>query len=144
MRASLVDANGVVVNMANNSVNFSIVSGPGRIVGTHNGDPTSHENNHSPTHMAYHGLVRAVVMSTVNQAAPAWERKRLLQIDVDGNKRTRVVAPGSDEDLRAPESIVVQASAAGFSSVTISIPVSADPNDAVLAVASRSVKPVVV
>ncbi len=144
VRASLVDRNGVVVNMANSSVTFSVLSGPGRVVGTHNGDPTSHENNHSPTHMAYHGLVRAVIMSTVNQAAPASERARLLQIDVDGNKRTRIVRPGSDEDAQAPSPIVVQATADGFAPAQISIGVSVDPSDTVLAVASRSAKPVVV
>jgi hypothetical protein len=36
-------------------------SGPGRVVGVHNGDAKSHEPQHASTRHAYHGLARAVV-----------------------------------------------------------------------------------
>eukprot|EP00463_Aulacantha_scolymantha_P001415 TRINITY_DN2026_c0_g1_i1.p1 TRINITY_DN2026_c0_g1~~TRINITY_DN2026_c0_g1_i1.p1 ORF type:complete len:304 (+),score=48.00 TRINITY_DN2026_c0_g1_i1:289-1200(+) len=61
VRAVVVDTNGELVRSSTHSITFSIISGPGRVVGTHNGDPQNHENNHSPVHQAYHGLVRAVI-----------------------------------------------------------------------------------
>jgi hypothetical protein len=142
IRATIVDSNGVVVTMANNSVTFAVTSGPGRIVGSHNGDPANLENNHSPTHAAYHGLVRAIVMVTEDRASPAWHRARLLQIDRDGNRRTKIVAPG-DELKGKDDFIVVTASSPGLPDVTISIPLSVDAaQDGVLAVASRPSSPV--
>ena len=61
LRATVADARGRRVNGARNPVMFRIVSGPGRVMGTHSGNTSSHENNCSPQHNAYHGLVRAVV-----------------------------------------------------------------------------------
>ena len=148
IRATLVDAKGTHVNAMENDirVSFRVVSGPGRVVGTHNGDPTCHENNHAPSHMAYHGLVRAVVMVTVDAASNTdAQRKRVREIDAEGGQGpTRVLAPG--QSLRLDDQmIVVEASASGLNPVRISIPVSTDPKDAVLAVAAKSAgKPVVV
>ena len=61
LRASIVDAVGVVAHMAVNNVTFTIVSGPGRVVGAHNGDQAAHEPNHAPFHTSYHGLTRGTV-----------------------------------------------------------------------------------
>lgn len=142
IRATLVDARGLHVNSAADSVTFRVVSGGGRVVGTHNGDPTTHENNHAPTHAAYHGLVRCVVMSTVDASSPAWHRARLQQIDVDSDHgMTRIVGP---HDAFANDDIIVEASAPGLPSARIHVPVSTSPADSVLAVAERSAKPVVV
>ena len=59
VRATIVDAGGQLVADATHNVTFAVVSGPGRIVGAHNGDPQCHEPNQVPWHSAYHGLVRA-------------------------------------------------------------------------------------
>ena len=136
LRAEIVDSNGVRVASATNNVTFTVVSGPGRIVGSHNGDPTTHVNNHSPMHPAYHGLVRGVVMVTEDRASPAWHRQRLRYIDVDGNKNVKIVEPGTETD-GANDVIVVSASSPGLATVTVSIACSTDAADSVLAVASQ-------
>ena len=56
---------------------FSIVSGPGRIIGVGNGDPFCHEPNKASWRSAYHGLARVVVQVTENAAASSHERLRL-------------------------------------------------------------------
>ena len=61
LRASVVDAAGHVLNNATNRVTFSVISGPGRVIASHNGDVRNHEPNHAPSNLAYHGLVRVVV-----------------------------------------------------------------------------------
>lgn len=135
LRASIVDAKGVVAHMASDNVTFSIISGPGRVVGAHNGDQASHEPNHSPWHSAFHGLVRGTIMVTEDRATPTWHRRRMLEIDEPG---TVVV---SDEELGASAPtppIVVEATAPGLKSMQISIPTSVDvATDGVLAVAAK-------
>ena len=46
--------------LSSDNVSFAVVSGPGKLQGTHNGDPHSQLANSAPTHPAYHGLMRAV------------------------------------------------------------------------------------
>ena len=72
----------------------------------------------------YHGLARAIVQVTQNAASSLHHRKRLIQIDRDGGVRTHIV-PLGDTSPR-DDAIVVQASAKGLESSTVSIPVSTD------------------
>lgn len=140
LRASVIDRAGRVVHLATNNISFRVVSGPGRIQGTHNGDPRCHEPNNVPWHSAYHGLVRAVVRVTSVAGRPAAERALLRSIDIHG-----VMQSGSDvvEGLTT-QTIVVEASSDGFRSVRLSIPVSTDPSHAgvMLAASSSAGKPV--
>lgn len=124
VRAAIVDSNGRVVPSASHNVSFQVVSGPGRIIGVGNGDPSCHEPNHASWRSAYHGLARAIVQVTENSATPEDHRHRLLQIDAEGGVRTRIVPPGVH--VKAPESIVVEASAPGLGSSMVTIPVSTD------------------
>jgi beta-galactosidase len=56
------DAKGRVVPTASNLVRFSI-SGPGRIIGTGNGDPSSHEPDKASQRMAFNGYCQVLVQS---------------------------------------------------------------------------------
>ena len=71
-------------------------------------------------------------------SSPAWHRRRLRQIDLEGNRRTRILL--DDELAAAPTAIEVEASSPGLASARIAIPLSYNAaRDAVLAVAARSV-----
>ena len=166
LRASVVDAKGEVVHGAKNNVSFSIVSGPGRVVGSHNGNQSCHEPNHAPWHSAYQGLVRGVIMVrlphfrlalavlcclkgralneqvTEDSATPDWHRDRMLQID--GAAANSVVVPSNSDRSGAAEAIVVSIASEGLTSATVSIPVSTDVSkDGVMAVAAATAgKPV--
>jgi beta-galactosidase len=61
--ADVVDANGVIVPDAANSVNFS-VSGPGKLVGVDNGNPVDTSSYQGPGRKAFSGKVLAIVRST--------------------------------------------------------------------------------
>eukprot|EP00040_Diaphanoeca_grandis_P001426 m.18499 g.18499 ORF g.18499 m.18499 type:complete len:1036 (+) comp12050_c0_seq1:272-3379(+) len=135
VRASIVDGNGRVVHMATNNVTFTIVSGPGQVVGAHNGDPSVHLPNHIPWHPAYHGLIRGVIAVTKDCSSTAAHRARILAID--NYASSDIVASPSDPCTAEP--IVVQASAPGLKSVMITIPTSLDVDaDGVLAVAEAT------
>ena len=58
--AAVQDAGGLTVPRAHNRVTFTI-AGPGRIVATDNGDPTSFESFPSPSREAFNGLALAIV-----------------------------------------------------------------------------------
>ena len=136
VHAAIRDSNGNLVNMASNNITFKIVSGPGRIVGVGNGNPACHEPNQATWRSAYHGLARAIVQVTMDQASPQLHRKRLMQIDRDGGVRTTIVAPGYEQ--QPLEDIVVEVSAEGLGSAQVTIPVSTDADrDGVLSVAGR-------
>ena len=137
--AAIVDSKGNVVPSVSDKVEFRIVSGPGRIVGVGNGDPSCHEPNQVSWRSAYHGLARAIVQTTENSALPPFHRKRMIQIDRDGGVRTYIVPP-EDTSPRA-DAIVIEASVKGLESSSVSIPVSTDADThGVLAVAKQSVK----
>ncbi len=57
------DERGRIVPTADNLVGFKI-SGPGRLIGVGNGDPTSHESDKGETRKAFSGLCLAIVQST--------------------------------------------------------------------------------
>ena len=136
VHAAIRDSNGNLVNMASNNITFKIVSGPGRIIGVGNGNPACHEPNQATWRSAYHGLARAIIQVTMDQASPQLHRKRLMQIDRDGGVRTTIVAPGYEQ--QPLEDIVVEVSAEGLGSAQVTIPVSTNADrDGVLSVAGR-------
>ena len=57
---SVVDAAGTVVPNADNLIRFK-VEGPGALLATDNGDPSSHEPYQAPQRRAFHGLALALV-----------------------------------------------------------------------------------
>ena len=64
LRATIVDANGTTVFGSTANVTFEVVSGPGRVIGSHNGDDQTHEPDLGPWHSAFGGLVRGIVKVT--------------------------------------------------------------------------------
>ena len=126
VRASLVDQSGRLCSAASHNVSFSVVSGPGRVVGVGNGDPFSHEPNAGSSRLAYHGLARVVVQVTVDTASEGHVRATMIDVDA--------------VSAHVVEDIVVVASAPGLREGRVTIPVSASASDSVLAVARRSVE----
>ena len=160
LRATLLDASGRRAVMAADTVSFRVVSGPGRVQGTHNGDPHARARNDAPSHAAYHGLVRAVVRVTSVAARPHAERAALARIDVGGpmaagtnsamrtgtgtrvqarvstGGNTSAAAAADALELEELQPIVVEASAPGLPPARISIAVSTDAAaDGIVAVA---------
>ena len=139
--AAIVDAQGRVVPSFSGKVTFNIASGPGKIIGVGNGDPSCHEPNQVPWRSAYHGLARAIIQVTQDHASSPLHRKRLMQIDRDGGIRTRIIPPGINKSTA--DAIVVEASVDGLGKASVSIPVSTDADThGVLAVAKRSLNKV--
>ena len=135
--AAILDSNGRVCHSSSLNVSFSIVSGPGRIIGVGNGDPSCHEPNQADWRSAYHGLARVIVQVTEDHTSKY--RDRMIQIDRDGGKCTRIF----DSNTVAPDldGIVVQVSAFGVGSSTVTIPVTTDAdNYNILTVAKNSLK----
>ena len=133
--AAILDSNGRVCHSSSLNVSFSIVSGPGRIIGVGNGDPSCHEPNQADWRSAYHGLARVIVQVTEDHTSKY--RDRMIQIDRDGGKRTRIF----DSNTEAPDldGIIVQVSASGVGSSTVTIPVTTDAdNYNILTVAKNS------
>jgi len=62
IRVAIKDAKGRVVPTANNLVKFSI-EGPGKIIGTGNGNPSSHEPDKASQRMAFNGYCLVLVQS---------------------------------------------------------------------------------
>jgi hypothetical protein len=139
LRATIIDSNGHRVVLASNNVTFKIVSGPGFVQGAHNGDPHNHHPNNAPWVTAYHGLARGFIRVKSIAGRDARERELLSQIDVIG-----AMSPNALKIHASTDPIVVEASADGFPSVQVTIPVSTDAATAsVLAVAEASAgKPV--
>lgn len=143
LRAEIVDSAGRVVPGAAINVTFTIVSGPGRIVGTDNGDPRCHEKPQGTSwRTTYHGLARAVLQTTQVAVGSLDYRKLLMRV----NDGVGAAGAGGDSTVfnldpaPAAEPIVVVASAVGLqSSAQVSIKTSVDDSDSVLAVAARSV-----
>ena len=81
IRATVVDAVGMVVHSSTANVTFTVAAGPARVLGCGNGDPANRHPNHAPWKPAYHGLVRAIVQTTVKATGSAAER--LLEDEVN-------------------------------------------------------------
>lgn len=70
--AEIQDAQGRIVPTASNEVQFH-VTGPGRIIGVGNGDPSSHEPDRATKRSAFNGLCMALVQSSGGQDAVSIE-----------------------------------------------------------------------
>jgi len=62
IRVAIKDARGRVVPTADNLVTFSI-EGPGKIIGTGNGNPSSHEPDKATQRMAFNGYCLVLAQS---------------------------------------------------------------------------------
>lgn len=139
VRATLVDSAGNPAHLDTRNITFHIVSGPGTIVGTDNGNATDLSPQTAASHVAHRGLVRCVVRSTQDAASPAWHRRRVLAI----HPLAELVAAGVDiveagDEGRAATEIVLEATAPGLDTVRLTIPLSTDAaTDGVLAVAQN-------
>lgn len=60
-----LDADGVFMPVADNSLTLEVTT-PGRLIGTDNGDPLSHESYQAHTRKLYNGMALALVQSTAN------------------------------------------------------------------------------
>ena len=139
VRAEVVDAAGHVVTTATNNVSFSVRSGPGRIIGSHNGDVYCHTPQSAPWHAAYRGSLRALVQVTEVHSLPISTRRRLLEVDAEsgaGMSRTQIVVDGG----RAPPQIItVQATSPGLATATADVTLCIDESRCgVLAAAEAS------
>ena len=68
IKVSIVDDKGNIVPYASNRITFT-VTGEGRLAGTDNGYPASHESFQGPQRQAFNGLCLAIVKSTRKQGA---------------------------------------------------------------------------
>jgi len=68
VEARVLDASGRIVPVADDEVTFT-VTGPGRIVGVGNGDPSSHEADKGSVRRAFNGLCMAIVQATKDPGA---------------------------------------------------------------------------
>jgi beta-galactosidase len=59
----VIDAQGRVVPTAGNNITFTL-TGPAKIIGVGNGDPSSHEPDKANTRSAFNGLAQAIVQTT--------------------------------------------------------------------------------
>ena len=64
---SIADSQGRIVPTASNLVKFS-VSGPGKLIGVGNGDPSCHESDKGTERSAFNGLCMGIVQSNRGQA----------------------------------------------------------------------------
>jgi Glycoside hydrolase family 2 C-terminal domain 5/Domain of unknown function (DUF4982)/Glycosyl hydrolases family 2, TIM barrel domain len=155
VRASIVDASGRVSHLSTANVTFAVISGPGMILGTANGDPSSYQPHTSSSQTAYHGLVRAVVRVTSIAGLSDHERNLLRVLDVQAissssrekhtshqssdSKDLNNRIPYSYPSLTDDDDIVIEASSPGFDSVQLRIPTSTDASVAsVFAVATAA------
>lgn len=64
VNVAVVDAQGRIVPVADNKVSFT-VTGPARLIGVGNGDPSSHEPDKACSRSAFNGLAQAIVQTTL-------------------------------------------------------------------------------
>ncbi len=61
---AILDAQGRVVPVADNEITFQL-SGPAKLIGVGNGDPSSHESDQASHRRAFNGLAQAIVQTTM-------------------------------------------------------------------------------
>lgn len=137
VRMTLLDSAGNFAYNSTANVTFEIVSGPGKILTTHNGNPADDSPRDVTWVQAYHGLARAFVRSSSDAATAHSHRMRMLEIDVDSGAGDSVrIAP---EENAAAGDIVISASASGVASVKLTIPVSTSLEHLPLEVAASAI-----
>ena len=142
IRAEVLDNDGVVVYTSDVEVVFTVVSGPGLLLGTASGNPADHVAMKSPKRRAYHGLARAIVRASVDASDSAEDRalRKLVNVDAGAGAKSAAVAGGTAAQLRSVvEDVVVKACAASLPCAQLTIPTSADAGDSPFEVAARSV-----
>jgi hypothetical protein len=141
VRATVVDAMGRTVDTSC-VISFEVTHGPGRVVGVHNGNASSHEPQVASSRMAYHGLARAVVKVSADAASVGAEALALLATEVEvGCKGPCNTQIWSGDHAAAAPSITVTATSPGLPAATIEIPVSTDATlHSVLATATAAAK----
>ncbi len=133
VRASVVDANGVLVSWQAVNVTFAVVGGPGRVLGVGNGDPAAHQDQSGAVAVTFAGLARGLVQVSVDCTSD--NRDLMAEVDVEGGRRTVIVPPGG----ACPAGpITLLATAPGLVGANITISVSGDPADHPFAVASAT------
>jgi hypothetical protein len=135
LRAAVVDSDGIVNSTGAYNISFSVTSGPGRVLATHNGDNACHEPNHASWHSSYAGLARGFIQVTEHHTGSAAERARMAFIDQEA-----AYTSVHNDDSAPPSSITVVASSPGLASATVQIPVSTESKHGVLQAAERSVQ----
>jgi beta-galactosidase len=63
VNVAVVDAQGRVVPVADNEMTFTL-TGPAKLIGVGNGDPSSHEPDKANSRSAFNGLAQAIVQTT--------------------------------------------------------------------------------
>ena len=81
---TVADKNGLLVPRSKNHIKFEI-SGPGEIVATDNGDPTSFESFQAPEHNAYNGLAQVIVRAKAGEPGTI-----KLEAEADGLKSATI------------------------------------------------------
>jgi len=119
IRAQVVDKNGTVVHHVPTNITFEVVQGPGEVVGTGNGNPTNLQRAVDPTVVTSKGVARGFVQ--VTQDCMSEHRGTILEVDVEKTGRVKV-----GKCSLTP--ISVRARGGGFTSNTIQIKVSDDPD----------------
>lgn len=111
---------------------------PCLVIGVGNGDPSDQSPNGVPWRNAYHGLARALVKAALAAIGSTEYRVTLaaLSPDAGGSPSSARVWLGAD---LPPTFMAVTASAPGLQPAILNVSLSIDPEDGVLAVATRSV-----
>lgn len=130
VRATIVDSTGQISHMSTHNVTFEIQSGPGKVIGTANGDSKSYQSHTSLSQAAYHGLVRAVVQVTSTAATDMLIHERMRSIDRYSTLLAKYPVTSDTGD------IIIEASTPGLQKATLLIPTSTESKDAVLSVAA--------
>merc|ERR1711862_588152 len=111
IRAELLDVQGNLVTQdasAFTNVNFSIVSGAGRLIATHSGNPAV--QTRGSVIAAYHGLARAFVRSSEDHASSARHRSLVRRIDRETGQGSSVhISDETGFRARSLPAIVVKA-----------------------------------
>ena len=136
LRATIIDSAGRMNPNAMNNMTFKVVSGPGKIWATHNGDPANTSPSLSGFTPAYHGLARAYIRTTSVSATSQLHRRRLREIDLEGSATVDVADPAIESPAVA--AIVVEVTVDGLPPAQVSIPVTTDLAQLPMAVAVRA------
>ena len=133
LRAEILDYTGSVVNGASNNVTFTVVSGPGKIWGTHNGNPANLKPYHATWTKAYQGLARAIVRTTVDASSGVLVRKRLAEITPESERTVEI-----GQDGVAYGGILIHATASGIEGTAqVIVPTSTNQQHLPLEVAKK-------
>jgi beta-galactosidase len=87
VNVAILDAQGRVVPVADNQITFSL-SGPAKMIGVGNGDPSSHEPDQASRRRAFNGLAQAIVQTTMKDG------KITLKAEATGLKTGSVTFAG--------------------------------------------------